>query len=169
MILSAARSFPHRAKLLTMRCGGCLRCSDCRFCKNGAKTLRRNSVSHGPRFAPHTAAHNSQSGVSHSSGFSHNFFITAKTPSQENCGTQIYSPLSGSAVFPLSPRRYGVTQTAVRRRGIRPPAFFPFSGPAGKHAAEPNTGADLLPPSYTGKRYPDCFGAIRFAPFYKIP
>ena len=54
-ILSAARSFPHWAKLLTMHCGGCLRRTYCRFCKNGAKTFPRNAVSHGPRLAPPAA------------------------------------------------------------------------------------------------------------------
>lgn len=47
--LSAARTFSLRSKVLIERCGRGLRRSDCRFCKNGAKTFRRNCVSHGAR------------------------------------------------------------------------------------------------------------------------
>lgn len=49
---SAARSFPRRAKLLIMCCGGSLRRTDCRFCKNGTKTFKRNCVSHGAQLLP---------------------------------------------------------------------------------------------------------------------
>ena len=49
--LSAARTFSLRSKVLIERCGGGLRRPDCRFCKNGAKTSRRNCVSHGARRA----------------------------------------------------------------------------------------------------------------------
>ena len=54
-ILSAARSFSRRVKLLIMRCGGCLRRTDCRFCKNGAKTFAGNFVSHDSQPTPYTA------------------------------------------------------------------------------------------------------------------
>ena len=54
-ILSAARTFPLRVKVLITRCGGCLRRTDCRFCKNGAKTFAGNSVSHDSQPAPYTA------------------------------------------------------------------------------------------------------------------